>query len=78
MDNKPQLRQKSSMKKPPTALSPDEIRVLIRDRSFAKVARGAGVSADTLYRLRDGVGTPTNATLLLLTIYLQGGTNGQA
>jgi DNA-binding phage protein len=58
-------------------LTADEIRARLRDRNFAKVARACGLSTDTLYRLRAGVGTPTHATLVVLTTYLTGGTNGQ-
>ena len=60
-------------------LSPDEIRALLRDRNFSKVARACKLSPDTLYRLRAGEGNPSLATLTVLSAYLQkGGTNGQA
>ena len=60
-----------------TALSVEKIREALADRNLSTVADRTGLSTDTLYRLVNAKGTPTNATLLLLTIYLQGGTNGQ-
>jgi DNA-binding phage protein len=58
-------------------LSPAEIRALLRDRNFSKVARACKLSPDTLYRLRNGEGSPSLATLTVLTAYFTGGTNGQ-
>jgi len=60
-----------------TALSVDQIREALADRNLSVVADRTGLSTDTLYRLVAGNTTPTHATLVVLTTYLTGGTNGQ-
>jgi len=55
----------------------EQIRVALSDRNLSTVAERTGLSADTLYRIINGEGTPTHATLVVLSIYLDGGTDGE-
>ena len=53
-------------------LTVEQIRKRLKDRNLSAVAKAAGVSNDTLYRLMHGVCTPTPATLTVLSLYLSG------
>jgi len=55
----------------------EQIRAALSDRNLSKVAERTGLSADTLYRIVNGEGTPTHATLVVLSIYVDGGTDGE-
>jgi len=55
----------------------DQIRAALSDRNLSTVADRTGLSADTLYRIINGEGTPLHATLVVLSIYLDGGTDGE-
>ena len=70
------MRHMSSMsdKKKPTL---EEIRMRLRDHNLAAVAKATGLSNDTLYRLMHGVTTPNPSTITVISLYLQGTTNGQ-
>lgn len=55
-------------------LTADQIRERLRDRNLSVVARSTGLSKDTLYRLmHKQVKSPSPATIILLSIYLQRG-----
>jgi DNA-binding phage protein len=54
----------------------DEIRRRLRDHKLSRVAKAAGVSKDTLYRLMHGVCEPIPATLAAIGAYLDGDANG--
>jgi DNA-binding phage protein len=58
-------------------MTPDQIRAALSDRNLSTVAERTGLSADTLYRIANGEGTPTHATLVVLSIYLDGGFDGE-
>jgi len=70
------MRHMSSMsdKKKPTL---EEIRRRLRDHNLSAVAAATGLSNDTLYRLMHGVTTPNPSTITVLSLYLEGATNGK-
>jgi DNA-binding phage protein len=55
----------------------EEIRRRLRDHNLSAVAKATGLSNDTLYRLMNGVTTPSPATVALISLYLTRGTNGE-
>lgn len=55
----------------------EEIRRRLRDHNLSAVAKATGLSNDTLYRLMNGVVTPSPATIAVIALYLRG-TNDQA
>lgn len=58
----------------------EEIRTALADRvlNLAAVARATGLSSDTIYRVRDEVGTPSYGTLKALSdFFRKGPSNGQ-
>jgi DNA-binding phage protein len=63
-----------SDKKKPTL---EEIRRRLKDHNLSAVATATGLSNDTLYRLMHGVTTPNPSTITVLSLYLEGATNGQ-
>lgn len=58
-------------------LTLEEIRRRLADRNLQAVARATGLAPDTVYRLANGVGTPSYATVETLSRYLEG-TDGEA
>lgn len=70
------MRHMSSMsdKKKPTL---EEIRKRLKDHNLAAVAKATGLSNDTLYRLMHGVTTPNPSTITVISLYLQGISNGK-
>ena len=62
----------SSMKKRKN-LTADQIRERLQDHNLSAVASATGLSNDTLYRLMHKQVTPSPATIILLSIYLQRG-----
>lgn len=59
-------------------LTLDEIKRRLADRNLKVVAHNTRLAPDTVYRLANGDGTPSYATVKTLSDYLQGITNGQA
>ena len=53
-------------------LTLDQIKAALSDRNLKTVAKRTGLAADTLYRIAHGEGTPTHATIIVLSIYLDG------
>jgi DNA-binding phage protein len=54
-------------------LTLEQVRAALSDRNLKTVAERTGLAADTLYRIMHGHGEPTHATLVVLSIYLDGG-----
>jgi DNA-binding phage protein len=55
----------------------EEIRRRLRDHNLSAVAKATGLSNDTLYRLMNGVTTPSPATVVVISLYLKGATDGE-